>query len=213
MYNHTYGELISNLPVSQADIDFFAKLPFVYPYMGISSRYQSVPFVTRYNKGDLSDKFFNKTINSYDTVPRVLAFMRKSTPRQDPVTGNEGKDNDALQDPEEAHFVVFCQLESGVNGYIDTAHGGLLAALLDETLGLCAESYRVFASDERQPLLTAKLEVTYRAPVPTPNVVVIKSWVRRKDGRKWFLEAQILDQNGSVKAEAKSLYIRTRSAL
>lgn len=104
-------------------------------------------------------------------------------------------------------------LKSGVNGYINTAHGGLLAALLDETLNLCAESYRIFASDETAPLLTARLEVDYRVPVPTPSVIVIKTWVRRKDGRKWFLEAQVLDQNGSLKAEANSLYIRTLSAL
>jgi acyl-coenzyme A thioesterase PaaI-like protein len=199
MYKYTHRELISKLPVAQEDVDFFAKMPFVRPYLG-SRSYQPAPFVTRYDKGDLSDKFFNKTINSNDTIPRVLAFMRKPT-------DNEGSDQS--QSPEEPHFVTFCQLESGVSGYINTTHGGVLAALFDETLGLCAEIYR----EEQGNLLTAKLEVSYHAPVPTPGVIVIKTWVKKKEGRKWFLEAQLLDQEGSLKATAKSLYIQLRSPL
>ncbi|KAJ5090477.1 hypothetical protein N7532_009161 [Penicillium argentinense] len=211
MYNHSYRDLIKTLPVSQADVDFFTKMPFVHPYLNTSGPYQLVPFITRYDKGDLSDMFFNKTINTYDTVPRVLAFMRKPDSLQSPVHDDE--DIDPLQRLGEPHFVAFCQLESGVNGYINTAHGGLLASLLDEILGLCAETYRIFASDEQAPLLTADLQVSYRSPVPTPSVIMIKSWMRRKEGRKWFLEARILDENGLLKAEAKSLYTRPRSAI
>ncbi|KAJ5218103.1 uncharacterized protein N7498_000202 [Penicillium cinerascens] len=211
MYKHTYRELISKLPVSQEDVDFFAKMPFARPYLDKSSSYEPVPFVTRYDKGDLSDKFFNKAINSKDTVPRVLAFMRKEYSLQSPPADNEGSDQS--QGLEEPHFVAFCQLESGVSGYINTTHGGVLAALLDETLGLCAETYRVFVSEEQEHLLTARLEVSYHSPVPTPSVIVIKTWVKRKEDRKWFLEAHILDHEGSLKVTAKSLYIRLRSPL
>ncbi|KAF3401708.1 hypothetical protein F1880_010114 [Penicillium rolfsii] len=211
MYKHSYRDLISNLPVSRADLDFFGDMPLLRPYMENSSPYQPVPFVTRYDKGNMSDRFFNKTINSSDTIPRVVAFMRKPSPPYD--TQNVREDKDPSQCLEEPHFVAICQLEGGVNGYINTAHGGVLAALLDETLGLCAESYRLFTPDEREPLLTASLEMSFRSPVPTPSVIIIKSWVRRKVDRKWFLEAQILDQNGSLKVEAKSLYIKLAAAL
>jgi acyl-CoA thioesterase FadM len=71
--------------------------------------------------------------------------------------------------------------------------------------GLCAETYRAFVSSEPAHLLTAKLEVSCHSPVPTPSITVIKAWVKRKEGRKWFLEAQILDQEGTLKATAKSL--------
>lgn len=211
MYKHTYRELISKLSVSQEDVEFFAKMPFVRPYLDKSGAYQPVPFVTRYDKGDLSDKFFNKAINSNDTIPRVLAFMRKEYSLQSPPTGSEGSDQP--QGLEEPHFVTFCQLESGVSGYVNTTHGGVLAALLDETLGLCAETYRVFVSDEQEHLLTARLDVSYHSPVPTPSVIVIKTWVKKKEDRKWFLEAHILDHEGSLKVTAKSLYIRLRSPL
>ncbi|KAJ5526033.1 hypothetical protein N7494_012683 [Penicillium frequentans] len=211
MYKHTYRELISKLQVSQEDVDFFAKMPFVRPYLDKSSPYQPVPFVTRYEKGDSSDKFFNKAINSNDTIPRVLAFMRTGYALRSPPTNNESSDQS--QGLEEPHFVTFCQLESGLSGYINTTHGGVLAALFDETLGLCAETYRVFVSEEQENLLTARLEVSYHAPVPVPGVIVIKTWVKKKEGRKWFLEAQLLDQESSLKATAKSLYIGLRSPL
>ncbi|KAJ5046052.1 hypothetical protein NUH16_002877 [Penicillium rubens] len=197
MYNHTYKELITKLQVSQEDVDFFANMPFARPYMDNTSLYQPVPFVSRYDKGDLSDKFFNKAIKSHDTIPRALAFMQRPGFLHSPPTHEDG--TELSQSAENPFFITFCQIESGVNGYIDTAHGGVLAALFDETLGLCAESYRVFVSEEGEHLLTASLEVTYRSPVRTPGAVVIKTW--------------LLDQDGLLKAEAKSLYIGLRSAL
>jgi hypothetical protein len=98
MYNHSYRELIKKFSVSQEDVDFFAKTPFVRPYVDKSSAYKPVPFVTRYDKGDLADKFFNKAIDSNDTIPRDLALMRKEYSLKGPSTGS--KDPEQSQVPE-----------------------------------------------------------------------------------------------------------------
>lgn len=50
---------------------------------------------------------------------------------------------------------MLCQLDPEVNGYVDIVRGGVLAALLDKTLDLCAEIYRVFISEEWEHLITA----------------------------------------------------------
>lgn len=154
MYNHSYRDLINSLPVPQESVDFFTNFPFVQPYLNHSSPYKLVPFITRYEKDDLADMFFSKTINTHDTIPRVLAFMRNpdsSQPRnhddQDTIDPSKGSDDDP-------HFVVFYQLESGVNGFINTAHGGIMASLLDETIGLCAETYRISVSHWRLPIFS-----------------------------------------------------------
>lgn len=211
MYNHNFRSLIKAFPVAQADVDFFIEMHLARPFLNPSSPYQIIPFITRYDKGDQCDMFFNKTINTFDTIPRVLAFMRNPESLQDRAGGNGGDNPPKYL--EEPHFVAFFQLETGVNGFINTAHGGLLASLLDETLGICAESYRMLASEERLTLLTGELQVSYRSPVTTPSVIMIESWVRKREGRKWFLEARVLDQNGSLKAEAKSLYIMPQSTI
>ncbi|KAF7617439.1 hypothetical protein AFLA_006363 [Aspergillus flavus NRRL3357] len=191
MYKHTYRELISKLPVSQEDVDFFAQMPFARPYLEKSSPYQPVPFFTRYNKGDLSDKSFSNAINTNNTIPRILSLARKENFLPSLLTVK--KESDQPEGLEEPHFVAFCQLESGVTRYINTTHGEVLAALLDETL--------------------ARVEVDYRSPVPTPGIIVVKTWVKRTEGRKWFLEAHVLDHEGSMTATAKSLYIRLKSQL
>ncbi|GMG36572.1 unnamed protein product [Aspergillus oryzae] len=211
MYKHTYRELISKLPVSQEDVDFFAQIPFARPHLDKSSPYHPVPFVTRYDQGDLSDKFFSNAIHTNDTIPRILALTRKEYFLPSLLTVE--KESDQPEGLEEPHFVAFCQLESDVTRYINTTHGGVLAALLDETLGLCAETYRVFIPDEQEHLPTARVEVDYHSPVPTPGIIVIKTWVKRTGGRKWFLEAHVLDHEGSMTATTKSLYIRLKSQL
>lgn len=88
-----------------------------------------------------------------------------------------------------------------------------MASLFDETIGLCAETYRIFVSNEQAPLLTADLQLKYRFPVSIPGAIMIKSWVRRREGRKWFLEARVFGEDGLLRAEARSVYTRPRSSI
>ena len=213
MYNHSYRDLIKSVPISPESVDFFTNFPFVQPYLSPSSPYKLIPFITRYEKNDLSDMFFSKTINTHDTVPRVLAFMRNPDSSQPPNHVDQNTIDPSKGSDDDPHFVVFYQLELGVNGFINTAHGGIMASLLDETIGLCAETYRIFVSNEQAPLLTADLQLKYRFPVSTPGAIMIKSWVRRREGRKWFLEARVFGEDGLLRAEARSVYTRPRSSI
>lgn len=202
----TYLDFITKVPVCQEDVDFFSSMPFAQPYINSSSEYQAIPFLTRYANENTADTFFAKVINTADTVSRLLAMVRKTPP---------GQDEAKLQGADLPYFITFVHMGSDVNGYRDVVHGGILASLFDETVGLCAETYRAFVSKDRTRLYTATLDVSYRSPVATPGAVLIKTWVRQIEGRKWFLEAQLLDTDGLLKAEAKSLYIgaRTHAAL
>lgn len=204
-----YRDFITKVPVYQEDVDFFSSLPLAKPYINSSSAYQPIPFITRYDKENTSDTFFSRVINTRDTIPRLLALMHR-TALQQSNNRSEPKSQQA-QGPDLPYFVTFVHLGSNVNGYQDTVHGGILASLFDETLGLCAETYRQFASRDRTRLYTASLTVSYRSPVTTPGVFLIKTWVQQIEGRKWFLEAQLLDTDGVLKAEAKSLYIGVRA--
>ncbi|KIW12613.1 hypothetical protein PV08_09891 [Exophiala spinifera] len=210
--DRSYLTMLRHIPVPQEDVDFFSSFPFVSPYLSKKSRYQPVPFLTRHKitPNDTSDLFFSKTINSHDTIPRMLALMRKED-LQHPTPQTTTSVDTPAQGPQDPYFVVFAQLESGVNGYRDTLHGGVLASLFDEALGLCVEGCRETGSPGKSWLLTASLEVNYRSAVTTPCIVLIKTWLERTEGRKWFLKAQLLDQDNSVKAEARTLYISSRN--
>ncbi len=82
------------------------------------------------------------------------------------------------------------------------AHGGALAAALDEVLGsrawLLGHDY-----------VTAKLELNYLAPVPIGTQVHISARCTRTDGRKAIIEADahLNDPNGAIAVRATGLFI------
>ncbi len=66
-----------------------------------------------------------------------------------------------------------------VNGYKDVAHGGVIAALLDESMGWAAT---VFGG--KHPMyLTGELTVKYLSPVPVEEEIEIASRLEEDSGR------------------------------
>lgn len=94
-------------------------------------------------------------------------------------------------------------------GYPGIVHGGLSAAILDETLGL------LFFALKSQgalpfwgPAFTANLEVNYKAKLPTGNTVLCTSELESVDGRKVWMTATISDgPHGKVYATARALFV------
>ena len=80
------------------------------------------------------------------------------------------------------------------------AHGGVLAAAVDEAMGFLI--YLLAA-----PAVTVHLEVDYRKPVPVGSILELETHVERIDGRKVFavLTAKV---DGVVHVEARSIYVK-----
>ncbi|KAL5364830.1 HotDog domain-containing protein [Aspergillus floccosus] len=205
-----YLEFLREVPVPADALSFFLGRPSARPYQ--PPTYQAIPWLSRLDKGDnTTDTLFSQALNSANTIPRVLALLRSdllepNTPIPDGTT--PGDEND-----EKPHQVLFVQLGTGLNGFTDTVHGGVLASLVDEALSTCVEAVRQqVAGQSKVKLFTANLNVSYRAPVYTPAVILIKTWLRRREGRKWFLEAQVVTEEGKVCTEVKALWISERAA-
>lgn len=79
------------------------------------------------------------------------------------------------------------------------AHGGVVAALLDEVMGLMNVIHGSMA-------FTAQLDITYHAPTPLEEEIVARAWLERRDERKHFVEAT-LHANDVLVASAKALFI------
>lgn len=98
-------------------------------------------------------------------------------------------------------------LRPGLDGYPSVCHGGITATVLDEIMSIlvtvCRESQGL-ASDN----LTADLRVRYLRPVPTPSVVLVTAKVRDiQKERKYFVDAEMLDEQGVVLAKGEGLFI------
>ncbi|MBI2324411.1 MAG: PaaI family thioesterase [Chloroflexi bacterium] len=87
-------------------------------------------------------------------------------------------------------------------GYDGTLHGGVVAALLDETMGWAIFHQGIWG-------VTAKLSVTYRRPVPVGEELRVTGEVVRDRGRAIELRGTVARaSDGEVLAEADGLFLR-----
>ena len=80
-------------------------------------------------------------------------------------------------------------------GYEGMVHGGLVATVLDETLGKLSTILGT-------PAVTAELTVRYRKPVPVGRPLRVRGWITRERGRLIAGEAEAVLEDGTVAATA-----------
>ncbi len=107
---------------------------------------------------------------------------------RDPVTQNRvGK-------------VWFGPMAEGPPGH---AHGGSIAAVLDEAMGTNAwqRGHRVLAGT---------LQIVYRRAVPLGTVALLRTEIDRIEGRKVFATGSLVDEEGGVWAEGSGVFVIMR---
>lgn len=82
-------------------------------------------------------------------------------------------------------------------GYPGVVHGGVTAAMLDETAGRS-----VITGDEQRFYMTLKMEVKYRKPVPTEVPLQIIGRLKSMRGNLATAHSEIVLPDGKVAAEA-----------
>jgi acyl-coenzyme A thioesterase PaaI-like protein len=81
------------------------------------------------------------------------------------------------------------------------AHGGVLAAALDEAMALLLNAERVFA-------VTGRIEVDFLAPAPVGAFVAVRAQMLETGARKVSLEADAAIEEQTV-ARARGVFVRT----
>jgi acyl-coenzyme A thioesterase PaaI-like protein len=86
------------------------------------------------------------------------------------------------------------------------AHGGVVAAILDEVMGAVNALHGTLA-------YTVQLDITYHAATPFGEPILARAWLARQDGRKRYVESTLFADDLQV-ASAKGLFITVdRAAL
>lgn len=85
-----------------------------------------------------------------------------------------------------------------------TAHGGVLAALLDETAG------RAIMLDNNfdRLMVTMKLETLYKKPTPTGVLIKVIGRVIKDSGGRASVAGEVLLPDGSVSATCKAILLK-----
>jgi acyl-coenzyme A thioesterase PaaI-like protein len=87
-------------------------------------------------------------------------------------------------------------------GYDGTLHGGVVTALLDETMGWAIFHQGIWG-------VTAKLEVTFRRPVPVGEEIVVSGRLTNDRGRTIETKGTVTRaSDGTVLAEATAIFMR-----
>ena len=133
-----------------------------------------------------ADTFVAKTLAAEDTIIAWQSFYKA-----------------ADSSKKYGQVLSLLSLGSGVNGHVDTCHGGFISLLLDEALGLAAESAR----ENDKTTMTASLKVDYKKPVRTPAIVLCRAWVEKRQGRKLWIRGNIEDGEGTVMSTGEGLFI------
>lgn len=88
----------------------------------------------------------------------------------------------------------------GASGPPGHAHGGAIAAVLDEAMGAAGWM-------AGYPVVAAHLEVDYRLMVPLGTDAYMEAWVESVDGRKVRLASRLEDEERRLLAEATGLFV------
>jgi len=86
-------------------------------------------------------------------------------------------------------------------GYRGTTHGGIVAALLDETAGRAV----MLNNDFDHLMVTMKLETTYKKPTPTGVPIKIIGRVVKDSGSRATVKGEMILPDGTVSATCSAL--------
>jgi acyl-coenzyme A thioesterase PaaI-like protein len=81
------------------------------------------------------------------------------------------------------------------------AHGGIVAAALDEAGALAA-------GDDSHVAITSRLEVDFRAPAPVGDFVALEASVEREEGARRWVTAVARGQDGAELATGRGQFVR-----
>jgi acyl-coenzyme A thioesterase PaaI-like protein len=108
------------------------------------------------------------------------------------------------EDSERQEIRAAVTLPEHFNGYPGVAHGGIVAAVLDETAGRSI----LMDGGFEDLMVTAKLEVVYRRPTPTGVPLLAVGRLLRRAGSRAEAEAELRLPDGTVTARGAVLLAR-----
>ena len=103
--------------------------------------------------------------------------------------------------PSSGHARTEIELPIKYEGYPGIVHGGIIAAILDETGG------RAYMDDQHPFMVTAQLNVRYRKPVPIETPLVVHGVATERQGRVSRAHSEIRNMEGEILAEAELVLV------
>lgn len=104
-------------------------------------------------------------------------------------------------DPENQQVYSEFSLSNNYQGYPGVVHGGIVAAILDETAGRAV----MLNGNHDNLFATLRLTIRYRHPTPTETRLTAVGWVDKEGQRATKVAGEIRLPDGTVTAECEAL--------
>jgi len=107
--------------------------------------------------------------------------------------------------PEPGKVEAVTTVDKRFQGYPGVVHGGIISAILDEISGRAVMMDE--PGKETRFLVTARLDVRYRRPVPTGEELQVRGHLIKDTGRVATVKGEIFNQAGLLLAEAEGVMV------
>jgi thioesterase superfamily protein 4 len=189
----------NDLRAGASHIDYFKSIPWAAQIIN-NPDHSTTPTLSRVVKGSTEDSFFAETLQTERTIRKCLTLNTRPDDKLDPPV---------------REVFTFFELGDGLNGFPNISHGGFVATMLDEEMGILLTinqehiNQRSGTNDEITSM-TAYLNIRYLAPVRTPGIVLGTAKVTKSEGRKMYVRGTIQDENRKELAVAECLFIKAK---
>lgn len=185
---------LPRIPLSPSLKQTFASLPWCLALLSEPNIQILAPPIDRPVQNTREESLLAETFATPSTIP-VWQVLYRPPPASGP------------SNPEAApygEFLFLATVGSGINGHVDTMHGGVISLLFDEAMGQVA----VFHRSPDTAGFTATMTVDYKKPVPTPGTILLRVWLEQKSqGRKAWVRGVMEDGKGTVYSTGTSLFV------
>ena len=104
---------------------------------------------------------------------------------------------------ENGELLCVCHTLDEHQSYPGRVHGGISAALLDETIGRA-----VSIGNEEVWGVTVSLEIKYKKPVPTDSKIYVIGRIEKENRKLFEGTGEIILENGEIAATAHGKYMK-----
>lgn len=133
-----------------------------------------------------TNTLFCDTLNSETTVRawQILQAKRLEPPNVSPET------------------ILLLSLGTGLDGYKEILQGGMFGPIFDQAASICAVLLGV------PTFTTVEMTMRWKKRVPLPSVILCRTVVTRREGRKFWIRGTVEDESRTPCCEADIVFLR-----
>lgn len=198
---------------SPSAVDYFSSFLWTRKFVE-DEAYKAIPFFSRYlNERTGENRFFAETVNSSTTISHLLALQLLDLDSPELISHSGRRPLNSPPDLTTPHeLICLMSLGKGLDSHPSIVHGGFQAVIFDEIMRnlILLHKNTTRETGPRDLHFTVNMNISYAAPVTTPGIFLVRSKLVKREGRKWFTKAEIVNSDDKILTSAESTWVTAK---